>query len=463
MTANFTRRQFLKTCGVVSASTLGASLVAETIIRPTLKAGAARRRITPPISIPYLTSSGNGTHAPFQGVHCDLFARALVLDDGKKPMAVLSVDSIGYDNTILGRGRHFTNELRARIAARTKLQPGAIMLAATHAHSTPETIGLTSFRDVEGAAPWLENHLAELVETMIDAWQHREPVFAFSGRGKVEGIARHRRILLKNGKQSRHGPLPALDEVAIPGEMDEDLSVIYFRKLDGSAHSVLLNYTAHPVVAMVLPRVCADYPGVAAELVEKSLPGAICLFTQGAAGNVNSIHVSTNYGDVEKLGRKLGQAALSQVADFRPNDLVRHSELRFQSTTLTLTPRPCPSLHDAERAMWSQPSAANQRLFRLARKLKEDSLQVEIQAMRLGGIKWISLPGEPFVETGLALKRAGASFVIGYANGWHGYFPIRRAYDEGGYETEVGAWSRVAPGSAEQLESTAKKLIQSLV
>ena len=82
--------------------------------------------------------------------------------------------------------------------------------------------------------------------------------------------------------------------------------------------------------------------------------------------------------------------------------------------------------------------------------------------MRIGPIRWISLPGEPFVETGLALKKAGASFAVGYANGYLGYFPIRTAYDQGGYEVIEGAWSRVAPGSAERLEELGRTLLRSL-
>ncbi len=79
--------------------------------------------------------------------------------------------------------------------------------------------------------------------------------------------------------------------------------------------------------------------------------------------------------------------------------------------------------------------------------------------MRIGPLKWISIPGEAFVETGWALRKSGATFVVGYANGWIGYLPIRRAYDEGGYEVEPGAWIRVAPGSAERLEELARTLL----
>ena len=98
-------------------------------------------------------------------------------------------------------------------------------------------------------------------------------------------------------------------------------------------------------------------------------------------------------------------------------------------------------------------------MLRLAQNLCDDPLEAEVQAMRVGPIAWVGLCGEPFVETGLALKQSGATFVVGYANGHLGYLPIRRAYGEGGYEVDAGPWSRVAPGSAERLEEIGRKLL----
>ncbi|OHE77174.1 MAG: hypothetical protein A2107_10845 [Verrucomicrobia bacterium GWF2_62_7] len=415
-----------------------------------LTVGAAKRRVTPPLWVPYLTSSGSGTHASFQGVHDDLFARALVLDDGRDAIAVLAVDSIGYDNALLGPGRDFTAELRRKVAASTALQPDAIMFAATHSHSTPETIGLTPFREVRGVPDWLETHLGELAATVIEAWRNRVPARARAGVTKVEGIARYRRIRLRNGKESRRGPLPPPEDVTVPWRLDEDLNILHFERDDGAPLAVLLNYTAHPVVAMLLPQISADYPGAVTAMVERELPGTVCLFTNGCAGNVNTVKVATNFDDVQSIGATLGRAALGKLRELKPlvNPTVAH-----HSTELTLAPRECPPLADAEKAAANNPSAKNRVLLRLAKKLAEGPLRAEVQTMRVGPVNWVSLPGEPFVETGFALKATGATFVVGYANGWLGYLPIRRAYDEGGYETQAGAWSRVAPGSAEQLEA----------
>lgn len=426
-------------------------------------AGAAKKKIAPPLSIPYLTSSANGTCKEFEGTHDDLFARALVLDDGRKALALVAVDSIGYDNLVLGKGRDFTQELRKRISRETRLDPQDIMLTATHAHSTPETIGLTNFREIPGVSEWIERHLVELADTVIAAWKQRVPVRTRFGKVSVDGIARNRRILLKNKTLSRYGALPSPEQVAIPGALDEDLSILHFETALGETQAVLLNYTAHPVVTMLLPKISADYPGSATAHVEQKFPGAVCLFTQGAAGNINSIHVTSRYEDAETLGEKLGQAAASKIAELKTQPALAKATLQSKSSHISLEPRSCPALSEAQKLVSSDASPQNQRLLRLARKLADGPLRAEIQAMQIGPVSWLSLPGEPFVETGLSLKQAGASFVCGYSNGWLGYFPVQRAYDEGGYEVDLGTWSRVAPGSAEVLEAKAEELLKRLL
>jgi putative membrane-bound dehydrogenase-like protein len=429
---------------------------------PVLKAGTARSTITPPLEIPFLTSSGAGTNAPFKAVHDDLFARALVLDDGRQALALLAVDSIGYDNAVLGPGRDFTAELRQRIAARTGLQPEAILVAASHTHSAPETIGLTPLRAAPGARDWLEGHLAQLADTVVLAWQQRRPVRVRAGSVAVPGLQRYRRIVMKDGTLSRQGAVPPVADVAVPWRVDEMLHVIYLETMEGAPYGVVMNYTAHPVVAMLLPEVSADYPGAAAAVVEAALPGVTCLFLNGCAGNINAIAVATNFDDVAAIGGRLGRSAVECVQNLKAAPALTDTRLAVLSETCTLASRPAPALAEARREAEANPSPASGRRLRLAQKLEEGPIRAEVQAMALGPLRWVALPGEPFVETGLALKEAGASFVVGYANGYVGYLPIERAYKEGGYEVELGAWSRVAPGSAERLQVIAERLLARL-
>ena len=146
----------------------------------------------------------------------------------------------------------------------------------------------------------------------------------------------------------------------------------------------------------------------------------------------------------------------------RTSQPLTDTSLDVRSERFDLKPRPCPPLAQALKTASPTATSKDGTITRLALKLAEGPTRGEIQAMRVGPIRWISLPGEPFVETGLTLKQAGANFVVGYANGYLGYFPIRRAYEEGGYEVIQGAWSRVAPGSAERLQSIGVRLLHRL-
>jgi len=72
----------------------------------------------------------------------------------------------------------------------------------------------------------------------------------------------------------------------------------------------------------------------------------------------------------------------------------------------------------------------------------------EIQALRIGDGALVSGPFELFVEYQLDLKsRSPLPFTgyVGYANGYQGYVPTPRAFEEGGYEPTPSGWSKLAP------------------
>src|SRR5262249_20139828 len=89
--------------------------------------------------------------------------------------------------------------------------------------------------------------------------------------------------------------------------------------------------------------------------------------------------------------------------------------------------------------------------------------EVEVQVVALGrDVAWVSLPGEIFVELGLAIKQDSPfkyTLLAELANGSIGYVPSRRAYPQGNYEV-VSA--RCAEGSGELLVETALKLLKEL-
>ncbi len=74
----------------------------------------------------------------------------------------------------------------------------------------------------------------------------------------------------------------------------------------------------------------------------------------------------------------------------------------------------------------------------------------------------VPLPGEIFVELGLAIKQDSpfpSTIITELANGSIGYIPTRRAYSQGNYEV-VSA--RCAEGSGELLVDSAIRLLKEL-
>jgi hypothetical protein len=54
---------------------------------------------------------------------------------------------------------------------------------------------------------------------------------------------------------------------------------------------------------------------------------------------------------------------------------------------------------------------------------------VPVQALRIGGLKILGLPGEAFSGLGIKLREKWPSLMtIGYANGTIGYLPTRKAF-----------------------------------
>ena len=82
-------------------------------------------------------------------------------------------------------------------------------------------------------------------------------------------------------------------------------------------------------------------------------------------------------------------------------------------------------------------------------------LATAMTVVTVGDLAIVGIPGELFVELGLAIKGTpnfARIFVAGYCNDLIGYIPTRAAYLEGGYEVDT---ARIAAGSGETIVDTA--------
>jgi hypothetical protein len=83
------------------------------------------------------------------------------------------------------------------------------------------------------------------------------------------------------------------------------------------------------------------------------------------------------------------------------------------------------------------------------------------------GCALVGLPGEIFVELGLAIKARSpfqTTLVGSLANDYIGYVPTRRAQlEEGGYETWAARSALPAAGTGEAMVDSAVRLLSKLV
>jgi hypothetical protein len=72
--------------------------------------------------------------------------------------------------------------------------------------------------------------------------------------------------------------------------------------------------------------------------------------------------------------------------------------------------------------------------------MAKNHVELEIQAIRINDIAIVGIPGEPFVEIGLAVKAASPfqhTLFSGYSNIGGSYIPMANAFPVGGYEVDV--------------------------
>lgn len=415
-----------------------------------MNAGIAQIDITPPVGIDmtgFIAREG-----PSIGVLDPLFARALVLDDGKNQAAILTCD-------LLGLHLAHVNRVRALITSQTGIPAAHVMVTCSHTHAGPATLHLQDCGEINEA--FMAQLQAALVAVTVQALAHLRPAQMAVGHGQVTADIHNRRT---------------------PGDViDPDLAVLRIADEQGTPFAILLNYACHPTCLQAENRLfSAEYPGVAVRKVEEAT-GAITLFITGAIGDVGP--VTRGIETMRMIGESIGDEALRVLEEMKEEHPI-NGKLMVQKEEVSLPLLPLPALAwwETEAAKWQQMEVAPEvpglsshpripmamrnwasRMWDLAAEGKlADHVCSEFQVIRFGAVVFASAPGELFVELGLAIKAAFAPchvFLCGFGNDDVGYIPPRRAYPQGGYEIDeaykyYGYPTALAPEAGEMLVAT---------
>lgn len=259
------------------------------------------------------------------------------------------------------------------------------------------------------------------------------------------------------------------------GQIDPDVQVLWVESAEGAPMLAYLNHALHLDTVGGL-QISADFPYTISKLLGKIYGRELLtLFTNGAAGNINHIDVTSpepqkGPGEARRIGTVLTGEVLKTLARVKP---VPGGALHAKSETVELAiPTFTPAEVEKARrvaAEFDKPGSpgtvALAEAFRIldTAERKGKPLAAEVQVVTLGRtLAWVGLPGEIFVELGQAIKKASpfpTTIIAELSSGHIGYVPSRKAFEEGGYEVLS---ARMAPGGGERLAETAIRLLQEL-
>ena len=425
-------------------------------------------RITPPAGMPM---GGYFALRLATGTHDDLFAKALVLEmDGvKAAMVACDLESLPRKTNEAARGL---------IQKTTGLRAESVMISTTHAHTGPEMSHLflawAEGQTAEIARKYHESLPAKIAEAVQLAEQNLAPARAWTATGRDDSLSFNRRFLMKDGTVRFNPGKLNPDIVRALGPTDPAVPVAYFDTPEGKPLATYVNFALH-LDTVGGTEFSADYPYTLAKSLA-SARGAdmLTMFTIGTAGNINHFDVKSparqqGHEEAARIGAVLAAEVLRTLGKLRPV-AAGPIQVRREIVRLPLDELKPGEIEKArevyERVRKNGPEAAEfletVHAFKVlaVSEYQGKPLQAEVQVISLGDqIAWVALPGEVFVELGLALKNASPfpqTIVAELAHDMIDYIPNRKAYAEGAYEAVN---CRVQPGSGEMLVEAATRLL----
>ena len=413
----------------------------------------------------------------------DLTASCLALQCGGKTVLLVAVDNCQIKTSV-------ANSYREQIARATGVDENCIFICASHTHTGPEVSDLSTMAEnILEYTQFLGRRLSDVAALALADLQPAK--MGFAQGWAPERVAYIRRYKMKDGTTMTCPPIddPNIDHPI--GTLDQRVNVLRFDRENRNS-IVLVNYGLHADTVNG-DLISADWPGVMRCTLEKALDGVKCMFFPGAEGDVGSTNVHPKPGDMNDteisfdnemkspgMARFVGRALAGTVlqvydkvafVDVQSIDCIR--------TTLKLPtnmpkPEDLPRAHEYKKLHEEGrddliPYTAMELTTVVAEAIRMCDLEngpefidLTLTGVRLGNIALVGIPGEPFTDIGVEIKKAeGWDLILPCAltNGSQGYFPMQSAYDEGGYEART---SRYQAGVAERIIEGCKELLEKM-
>ncbi len=450
-----------------------------------LKAGAFAADITPkkwPLAV-----RGTFSLRLTETAHDPLHARSLVLDDGTTRLSLTTVDSVAVTREVFDKAK-------AIAAKKSGIPTSNMLMAATHTHTAPYANAQNGTPEELAYQKLLINGIADSV---IRAAQNLQPAEAASSGDDLPEEVFNRRWFMQPGTIPptpfgtttdvvRMNPPRDPHKIINPaGPTDPEIAILSVRNAKGQPLCLLANYSLHYVGRVPSGQVSADYFGQFASLVENRLSrsrpveGFVGIMSNGTSGDINNINFRNPRPPREPFEQIRIVAGKAADTAWRAYQKVKDKHEKVvplgmveRLVTLDLRQATPEQIARAEKiiAMTKEDAKSLPRLAKsyaertLKHAKKGKTIEIKIQAVRIGDLAIVSFPFEVFAETGLNLKDKSPfadTFIMELANGEHGYLPTPNQHKFGGYETWLTT-NRVQLDASELLTAQLLEMLDEL-
>ena len=350
-------------------------------------------------------------------VHDKVYARSLVLDVDGERLAIVAVDLGIYTS------EHLVAVCKERFGI------SHILLSSSHTHSDPG----------RSYAAFYEERLIQVVEAAVN---NMFPARICAGHRSFPQLGFNRLVVREDGhtRESWFGDDHYTSEnpERIPfGPVDPEVGVIKIEDMQGKRRAIVMNYACHADVVCQNYAISADFPGAATRKVEEAFGNGLnCLFVQGAAGNIESLIISsrrtgpddpfpTDYTTIERVGGLLAFETVKLAKSLSP-PARKETTIRYMNDSLKFS----------------------------GRFDKNASFDVHISTILINDdIVIATFPGEPFIQLQLEWKKkvdVAHPFLFGYTwhqGTWPNYVPDIKSAATGGYGADQSSPKMIEVGS----------------
>ena len=450
-----------------------------------VKAGFAERDITPEVG---MEVPGGYGKTFLKAIHDACKVRACVFEDGERKVALVGIDALGVP-------RKLVLEARAAITARCGIPGDAVMVAASHSHSSGP-LGMIQPGDFDGASDFVKDlaydkssladaaYVAKVRDAVVEAVVAADSVRAVGtasfGVGEERTVAFNRRVRMKSGLAFSHPGKGNPDNVDFAGPVDPQVGVIAYWTPEGKLAGCVVNFACHATTNG--PWITANWIYYMERAIQGFYPGANVVFLNGTCGDVTQVnnldpHANPD-GDAwaQLVGGRVGAEAVKVLVGMSQTRVADVPVAARQKTWKIARRRPAPERVQAAQELaakgpkeggpdwvWAKETVLLEALI-----AREPEVEVEVQAVQIGPVVCLSNPAELFCEYGLGLKKGSGfpmTFPVELANGCVGYVPTRASFDAkkgGGYETRLTSYSNLEITAGDQFRDVGLELARSL-